>query len=108
MRRIGFISLDLRLGYPEGRGEKTQEPTRRIPRSQLMKPRSPRVNRITLGLWLVAIALLVLVLVGVARGSAAARKQHCTHGVSSIGPMVIANGQAVSGSTTPHTQACMR
>ena len=65
------------------------------------------MGRITLGLWLVAIALAVLLLVGAARGGQQSRKAGCTHGVSSIGPMVIAKGRPVSGSTTPDTQACL-
>jgi hypothetical protein len=51
--------------------------------------------------------LAVLVLVGAARGGGQSRKPQCTHGVSSIGPMVIADGRPVSGSTTPNTQACL-
>lgn len=72
-----------------------------------MRGTRSRRGRITLGLWLTAVALLVLVLVGVARGDETRKHQPCTHGVSSIGPMVIANGKAVSGSTQPDTQACL-
>jgi hypothetical protein len=31
----------------------------------------------------------------------------CTHGVSSIGPVVIRNGTVVGGDSTPHTEACL-
>jgi hypothetical protein len=31
----------------------------------------------------------------------------CTHGVSSIGPVVLVRGH-LTGDTTPHTQACLR
>jgi hypothetical protein len=63
-----------------------------------------------LGLWTVAGLLLVLVLVGAARGDDNKPKpsDRCTHGVSSIGPLEIANGKLVGGSTTPHTEACLQ
>jgi hypothetical protein len=61
-----------------------------------------------MGLWGVVAALLVLVLVGAARGSGKPKPVGpCTHGVSSIGPVEIANGKIVRGSTTPHTEACL-
>lgn len=61
-----------------------------------------------MGLWLLVVALLVLVVVGAARGGGHSRRRPpCTHGISSIGPIVIENGKAVSGSDTPHTQACL-
>ncbi len=51
--------------------------------------------------------LLVPVLVGAAGSATEAPKQPpCTHGVSSIGPVEIANGTVVGGSTTPHTESC--
>ena len=31
----------------------------------------------------------------------------CTHGVSSIGPVVLRDGKAVGGDGTPHTEACL-
>jgi hypothetical protein len=55
----------------------------------------------------VATALAVLFLVGAAKGGGRQGHARCTHGVSSIGPVVIASGRAVRGSTTPHTQACL-
>jgi hypothetical protein len=66
-------------------------------------------RRAVLGLWVVAGLLLVLVLVGAARGDGKPNRSHrCTHGVSSIGPVEIANGKVVGGSTTPHTEACLQ
>jgi hypothetical protein len=66
-------------------------------------------RRAVLGLWTIAGLLLVLVLVGAARGDPKPNRSHrCTHGVSSIGPVEIANGKVVGGSTTPHTEACLR
>jgi hypothetical protein len=76
-------------------------------RSPCVRATRTRRGRITLGLWLVAMALSLLLLVDAARGGGQARKAGCTHGVSSIGPMVIAKGEAFRGSTTPHTQACL-
>jgi hypothetical protein len=55
-----------------------------------------------LGLWSV---VLVLVLVGAARGDSA--QQTCTHGLSSLGPVEIVDGKVVGGSTTPQTEACL-
>jgi hypothetical protein len=66
-----------------------------------------RRGRITLCLSLAATALAVLFLVGAAKGGGRQGHARCTHGVSSIGPVVIASGRAVRGSTTPHTQACL-
>ena len=62
------------------------------------------------GLWLVLGLLLVLMLVGAARGDDNKPRLNngCTHGVSSIGPVEIANGKLVGGSTTPHTEACLQ
>jgi hypothetical protein len=42
-----------------------------------------------------------------ARGSGNPKPVHCTHGVSSLGPVEIVNGKIVGGSATPHTEACM-
>lgn len=61
------------------------------------------------GLWIVAAALLVLVVVAALTGIArSAPSPPCTHGVSSIGPMTLVDGQIVGGSTVPHTEACLR
>jgi hypothetical protein len=66
-------------------------------------------RRAVLGLWVVAGLLLVFVLVGAAKGDDKPKRSHrCTHGVSSIGPVEIVNGKMVSGSTTPHTEACLQ
>jgi hypothetical protein len=64
-------------------------------------------HRVVMALWAVVAVLLVLVLVGAARGGEPRHGHACTHGVSSVGPVVIANGNAVGGSTTPHTEACL-
>jgi hypothetical protein len=67
-----------------------------------------REHRLLIALWAVAAALLVLVLVGAARGGTETPSQPpCTHGVSSIGPVEIANGKVIGGSTTPQTEACL-
>ena len=39
------------------------------------------------------------------RGDARPR---CTHGVSSVGPVIVRDGRIVGGGTTPHTEACLR
>jgi hypothetical protein len=68
-------------------------------------------RRVVLGLWTAVGLLLVLVLVGAARGDdnkPGRRSDRCTHGASSIGPVEIANGMIVGGSTTPHTEACLQ
>jgi hypothetical protein len=63
---------------------------------------------VVIGLWAVAAALLVLVLVGAARGGGNPKPVHsCTHGASSLGPVEIANGKIVRGSAAPHTEACL-
>jgi hypothetical protein len=31
----------------------------------------------------------------------------CTHGLSSLGPVLFRDGQVVGGSTTPTTEACL-
>ena len=66
-------------------------------------------RRVVLGPWLVVGLLLVLVLVGAARGDGNKRNRShaCTHGLSSIGPVEIENGKVVGGSATPHTEACL-
>ena len=67
-----------------------------------------RQRALLFGLWGLVVVLLVLVLVGATRGATpAAGNQACTHGVSSVGPVEIVNGQVVGGSTTPHTDACL-
>jgi hypothetical protein len=66
-------------------------------------------RRLVVGLWVVAAALVLLVVVGAARGGEAKRGHEtkpCTHGASSIGPVEVLDG-TVSGSTTPLTEACL-
>jgi len=62
-------------------------------------------------LWLVVAALLVVLLVGGVGAHSGtkppAKRRHCTHGLSSIGPAVVKNGKLVAGSTIPYTQACL-
>jgi hypothetical protein len=36
------------------------------------------------------------------------KKPVCTHGASSIGPIVLRAGKVVGGNTTPYTEACLR
>jgi hypothetical protein len=55
----------------------------------------------------VAAIVLVLVLVGARGAGTPHHTRPCTHGVSSLGPLEIANGQAAGGSTTPQTEACL-
>jgi hypothetical protein len=55
----------------------------------------------------VVATLLVLVLVGARGAGTPHHERSCTHGVSSIGPVEVAGGNAVGGSTTPYTEACL-
>ena len=54
-----------------------------------------------------AVALAVVVVLGLVAANPGRARQRCTHGVSSIGPVYIANGKVVGGDTTPDTQACL-
>lgn len=54
-----------------------------------------------------AISLAVVVLLGLVAATPGRAHQRCTHGVSSIGPVYIEQGQVVGGDTTPDTQACL-
>jgi hypothetical protein len=47
------------------------------------------------------------VLLGLVAARPGRAHQRCTHGVSSIGPVLIENGKVVGGDTTPHTEACL-
>jgi hypothetical protein len=68
-----------------------------------------RRHRLVTGLWVVAAALLVLIVVAAVTGMARSKPQPpCTHGVSSVGPVTLVKGKIVGGSTVPHTEACLR
>ena len=54
-----------------------------------------------------AIAVSVLLVIGLAAAVRGDARQGCTHGVSSIGPVLIKDGKVVGGDTTPHTEACL-
>jgi hypothetical protein len=54
-----------------------------------------------------AIALSVLVVIGLVAAVPGQAHQQCTHGVSSIGPVFLENGRVVGGDTTPKTEACL-
>jgi hypothetical protein len=54
-----------------------------------------------------AIAVSVVVLLGLVAARPGRAHQRCTHGVSSIGPVLIKDGKIVGGDTTPHTEACL-
>ena len=54
-----------------------------------------------------AIALSVLVVIGLVAAVPGRANRPCTHGVSSIGPVFVENGKVVGGDTTPHTEACL-
>ena len=54
-----------------------------------------------------AIAVSVVVLLGLVAARPGRAHEPCTHGVSSIGPVYIKDGKVVGGDTTPHTEACL-
>jgi hypothetical protein len=56
---------------------------------------------------LLRLILLGALLVAIVVSSATADEAPCTHGVSSIGPVVLRGGQ-LSGDTRPHREACLR
>ena len=55
----------------------------------------------------IAIALSLAVLLGLAAASPGEAPKRCTHGLSSVGPVVVENGKVVGGDTTPDTEACL-
>jgi hypothetical protein len=61
-------------------------------------------RRLVVALWVLVVAAAAGIAVASVRADA---KPACTHGASSIGPVTIANGKVVGGSTVPHTQACL-
>lgn len=65
-----------------------------------------RHRSLLIALWTIVSALLVFVLAGMAAPTSRAERR-CTHGVSSVGPVVVAHGKVVAGSTVPDTQACL-
>lgn len=72
-----------------------------------MRSRRARPRLVLFVLWAAVLALLILVMVGAARGNAHSVEQPCTHGLSSVGPVSIADGKVAGGSTTPVTEACL-
>jgi hypothetical protein len=54
----------------------------------------------------VTVALVLLTSGAIENGRADSRPV-CTHGASSLGPIVLQDGQVVGGSTTPTTEACL-
>jgi hypothetical protein len=54
-----------------------------------------------------AVALSVVLVVGLASARPVRAHQACTHGASSIGPVYIENGKVVGGDRTPVTEACL-
>lgn len=54
-----------------------------------------------------AIALAAVLVVGLASAQPVRAHARCTHGVSSIGPVYIENGNVVAGNTMPVTEACL-
>jgi hypothetical protein len=58
---------------------------------------------------LVRLALLAGLIAAVVVATAAAGPSPCTHGVSSVGPVVLTNGQLdpQKSRLKPHTQACL-
>jgi hypothetical protein len=70
--------------------------------------RQIRPNGLVAALWVVAVLLLMLVVVGAARSDGKPpQTQRCTHGLSSIGPVTIVDGKIVGGLPTPDTEACL-
>ena len=62
-------------------------------------------RRFVVAFWVLVVAAAAGIAVATVRADDA--KSRCTHGASSIGPVTIANGKVVGGSTVPHTQACL-
>lgn len=54
-----------------------------------------------------AIALSLAAVLGLAAASPGEAHERCTHGLSSIGPVIVEHGKVVGGDTTPHTEACL-
>jgi hypothetical protein len=56
--------------------------------------------------WLALLAALIAVVVA---ATAAGDRPHCTHGVSSVGPVVLVHGHLDRrrSELTPHTQTCL-
>jgi hypothetical protein len=54
-----------------------------------------------------AIAVSVVVTLGLVAAGPGRANQQCTHGLSSIGPVFMKDGKIVGGDTTPHTEACL-
>ena len=54
-----------------------------------------------------AIVLALVLVVGLVAARPGRSRPRCTHGVSSVGPVLLENGKVVGGDTTPDTQACL-
>jgi len=55
----------------------------------------------------IAAAMATAFVLGVAAAAGGGAAARCTHGLSSIGPVEVAHGQTVGGSSTPHTEVCL-
>lgn len=54
-----------------------------------------------------AVALVAVLITGLASAEPVRAHPPCTHGLSSIGPVYLENGKVVAGDTTPITEACL-
>jgi pyrimidine deaminase RibD-like protein len=62
------------------------------------------IHRVALATLIAALALVFVFAVAAGHSRA---DQTCTHGASSIGPVVMRDGKIVGGDTTPHTESCL-
>ncbi len=72
-----------------------------------MRPLSTRVTRRIAPVAAVGTAALLLLTTGAIENVKADTSPICTHGSSSLGPIVLEDGHVVGGSTTPTTEACL-
>jgi hypothetical protein len=71
-----------------------------------MQVRKTHLARRT-ALMALAVALAAMMAVGLVAAASGRDDRRCTHGASSIGPVILRNGRVVGGDTTPHTEACL-